>query len=185
MLLDLEAERQLVEDAKNTSDAFGKLYDYYFPKVYAFVAAKVTSQDDAEDLTSDIFMKILENIQRFEWRGLPFGAWVFRIARNVLNDFYLRHKKHQTSDLEKAYDVSDHEEKTSPHLKASHSELSEKIQRLMRTLPERDASVLQLKFFSGLNNREIMGVLGLSESNVAIIIYRNLKKMKPDLQYFA
>jgi len=185
MQLDLETEKQLVEEAKKNSESFGKLYDYYFPKVYVFVAAKINNQDAAEDLTSDIFMKVLENLPRFEWRGLPFGAWVFKIARNVLNDFYNKNGKNQTSDLEKAYDVSENEEKTSPHLKAAHSELTEKIKTIMKKLPEREASVIQLKFFSGLNNREIMEVMGLSESNVAIILYRTLRKIKPDLQYFA
>jgi len=183
--MDLSDEKQLVMDAKSNNESFGKLYDFYFPKVYSFVAAKINDRDDAEDLVSDIFMKVLENIQKFEWRGVPFGAWVFRIARNVLNDYYQRHNKTRTSDIELAYGVSEPEEKASPHIKAAKEELSAVVKEVMKTLPERELLVIQLKFFSELSNREIVQMTGLSESNVAIILYRTLRKIKPDLQYFA
>lgn len=183
--MDLSDEKQLVMDAKSNNESFGKLYDFYFPKVYSFVAAKINDRDDAEDLVSDIFMKVLENIQKFEWRGVPFGAWIFRIARNVLNDYYQKHNKTRTSDIEQAYSVSEPEEKVSPHIKAAREELSDVVQKVMKTLPERELLVIQLKFFSELSNREIVQITGLSESNVAIILYRTLRKIKPDLQYFA
>lgn len=183
--MDLAEEKQLVMDAQSNTESFGKLYDYYFPKVYAFVAAKINDRTDAEDIVGDIFIKVLENLHQFEWRGFPFGAWVFRIARNALNDYYTQHGKKKTSDIEEAYDISEPEEKTSPHKKAFQEELSEKVKTILKDLPEREVNVLQLKFFSELSNREIMHVTGLSESNVAIILYRTLRKIKPDLQYFA
>ncbi len=184
MTLSLEEEQKLVEDAKADSASFGRLYDYYFPKLYAFVAAKVNDRDDAEDVVSDIFIKILENLPRFEWRGLPFGAWAFKIARNTLNDYYHRNGKTRTSDIEQAYGVSEDEEKTSPHKKAAQEELSAKVKKVLQDLPERELNVIQLKFFSQLSNREIVHVTGLSEGNVAIILYRTLRKIKPDLTYF-
>lgn len=183
--VDLNQEKQLVDAAKTNTESFGRLYDFYFPKVYAFVAAKIYNRDDAEDITGDIFMKILENIHRFEWRGVPFGAWVFRIARNTLNDYYSKSAKTRTTDIDTAYGVSEDEEKTSPHKKAAKEELAEKVKRILTTLPERELSVIQLKFFSELNNREITHVTGLSESHVAVIIYRTLRKIKPELKYFA
>jgi RNA polymerase sigma-70 factor, ECF subfamily len=184
-LVDLLEEQQLVEKAKKDSECFGKLYDAYFPKVYAFIAAKIYDRDDVEDLVSETFMKALENLPRFEWRGVPFGAWIFRIARNTLNDYYEKHGKTKTTDIDTAYGVKEDEEKTSPFKKAALGELSEKVQEVLSSLPERELQVVQLKFFSELNNREIVKVTGLSESNVAVILYRTLRKIKPDLQYFA
>ncbi len=183
--MDLQEEQQLVLDAKGNAESFGKLYDFYFPKVYAFVAAKVNGRDDAEDLVSDIFIKILEKIEKYEWRGLPFGAWVFRIARNAINDHYHKSSRTKVSDIDEAYDISEPEEKTSPHKKAIREELSGKVKSVLKDLPERELTVIQLKFFSELSNREIVDVTGLSESNVAIILYRTLRKIKPDLQCFA
>lgn len=183
--MELAEQKQLAEAAKTDSASFGKLYDYYFPKVYAFVASKVHNKSDAEDITSEIFIKVLENIQKFEWRGVPFTAWLFRIARNCLNNHYNFSNKYKTNDIEEMYDLAEDEDKTSPHKKAKEEELSTRVQGLLKDLPERDVTVVQLKFFSQLNNREIMKVTGLSESNVAIILYRTLRKIKPDLQYFA
>ena len=68
--MDLSEEQQLVEDAKTDSASFGKLYDYYFPKIYGYVAAKVNDRDDVEDLVSTTFMKALENLPKYEWRGI-------------------------------------------------------------------------------------------------------------------
>jgi len=183
--MDLQDQQKLVTDAQQSADGFGKLYDFYFPKIYAFVVSKVGNKDDAEDLVSEIFMKVLANIGSFEWRGIPFTSWIFRIARNDLNTYYVHHAKKKTVDIDEVYGVSDDEEKTSPHKKAAKNELAEKVKKVMSELPEKEMTVVQLKFFGELNNREIVHVTGLSESNVAVILYRTLRKIKPDLTYFA
>lgn len=183
--MDLDAQQQLVSDAQQSPEGFGKLYDYYFPKIFNFVASKISNRDDAEDLTSDVFMKVLENIHRFEWRGVPFTAWIFTIARNELNSYYVKHAKTETQDIDKVYGLSEDEEKTSPHKNAARNELAEEVKKVMAGLPEKELTVVQLKFFSQLNNREIMHVTGLSESHVGVILYRTLRKMRPDLTSFA
>ncbi len=183
--MDLTEEQQLVEDAKTDGASFAKLYDYYFPKVFAYTAAKVSDRSDAEDLVSETFMKILENLPRYENRGLPFGAWVFTIARNNLNNYYGKHSRSQHSELEEGRFIVDDEKQKSPKKKAEEEELASKVKEVLNILPERDLNVIQLKFFAQMNNREIMHITGLSESNVAVIIFRTLKKIKPDLKYFA
>lgn len=182
--MDLQDQQQLVTEAQQSADGFGKLYDYYLPKVHAFVASKVSNSDDAEDLTSEIFIKVLQNIHQFEWRGIPFGGWLFKIARNTLNTYYAHHAKTATADIEDIYGLAEDEEKVSPHKQAAKNELAEKVKEVMQELPEREVTVVQLKFFSQLNNREIMHATGLSESNVAIILFRTLRKIKPELNYF-
>ena len=182
--MDLAEQQKLVEEAKTNSESFGKLYDYYFPKIYAFVASKIGDRHDAEDLVSEIFMKALENIGGFEWRGVPFSAWLFKIARNTLNNYYGVHNKTRVTDIEEVYGLAEDENKSSPAKKAAQEELAHKVKEVFAELPERELTVLQLKFFSQLNNREIVQVTGLSESNVAIILYRTLRKIKPELQYF-
>lgn len=183
--MDLAEQQQLVEDAKTNSESFGKLYDYYFPKIYGFVASKTNDRESAEDLVSEVFMKALENIGSFEWRGVPFSAWLYKIARNTLNNYYGHHAKTRTTDIDEVYGLAEDEQKTSPIKKAAQQELSEKVKEIFTELPERELTVLQLKFYSQLSNREIVNVTGLSESNVAVILYRTLRKIKPDLQYFA
>lgn len=183
--MDLNEELQLVEDAKTDSASFAKLYDYYFPKVFAYVMAKVGDRNDAEDLVSETFMKVLEHLPRYENRGLPFGAWVFTIARNNINNFYGKSSRSKHSELKEGRFIVDEEKQKSPRRKAEEEELATKVKEILKDLPERELNVIQLKFFSQLSNREIMHVTGLSESNVAVILFRTLKKIKPDLKYFA
>lgn len=183
--MDLQEEKQLVEDAKSHSESFAKLYDHYFPRVFAYVAAKVRDKSNAEDITSDVFIKVLENLDSFEWRGIPFAAWLFTIARNTVNNFYTKNNKGQTLELDEGRFIENVKNELSPKEKATQQELSENVKKVLKSLPERELNVVQLKFFSQLNNREIVAVTGLSESNVAVILYRTLKRIKPDLKYFA
>src|SRR5438132_7871311 len=77
------AERLLIEAAQKDPSRFGELYENNFERVYAFIARRVRDRDVVEDLTSDVFHKALTNLGRFEWRGVPFAAWLFRIAAIV------------------------------------------------------------------------------------------------------
>jgi RNA polymerase sigma-70 factor (ECF subfamily) len=172
---------QIVELAKTDKEAFAKLYDFYFPKVYAFVMSKTGSSAAAEDIVSDVFMKILENLPKYRDRGLPFTAWLFTVTRNILFDFYAKQKRGETTALEEGLEIKDEKKDFQPDDQARRGELKDKVKQVMDKLPERELSILQLKFFSGLNNREIALVLNLSESNVGIILYRVLRKIKPDL----
>jgi len=180
--MNLEEEKQLVDDARTDSASFGKLYDFYFGKVFGFVAAKVNDRGDAEDITSEVFMKALENLDNFEWRGMPFAAWLFTIARNTIINYYEKSGRTKHSSLDEAFHVKDDKREVSPHKKAEQEELSSKVRHVLGQLSEKELNVVQLKFFGELNNREIMKVTGLSESNVGIILYRTLRKIKPDLK---
>lgn len=177
-------EQQLVEDAKTNGESFGKLYDYYFPKIYGFIASKTRDRSDAEDLTGEVFMKALEHIGTYEWRGFPFSAWLFTIARNTLANHYSKSAKNRHSELDDTHYIADENKDISPKRVAMREELAEKVKEIMAELPERELNVMQLKFFGQLSNREIVKVTGLSESNVAVILFRTLKKIRPDLQNY-
>lgn len=172
---------KIVEQAKVDSEAFGQLYDYYFPKMYAFITAQVGDKMTAEDVVSNVFMKVLENLSKYQNRGLPFGAWLFKVARNVLFDHYAKSNKSAVSSLDETMEIKDGKKENSPLHQAKQAELKNKVVEVMNKLPDRELSVLQMKFFSGLTNREIAVALDLSEQNVGIILYRVLRKIKPDL----
>lgn len=177
----LEFDPQLVEQAKTDTDAFAKLYDFYFPKVYAFIMAKTGSKSAAEDVVSDVFMKVLENLPKYQDRGYSFASWLFTVARNVLFDYYAKQKKGDTLPIEEGFEIKDEKDDFAPDKVASANELTSKVKAVMSKLPEREQTVLQMKFFGEMNNREIAATLNLSESNVGIILFRVLRKLKPDL----
>jgi RNA polymerase sigma-70 factor, ECF subfamily len=179
--VDLNEQQKLVEEAKSDTEAFGRLYDLFFPKVYAFVAAKVASKDDAEDLVSEIFVKLLDNLPKYQFTGAPFAAWLFRICRNELFDYYKKHGRTAVLSLDEAVEVKDHKDDLSPVKQAQHSELKEKVDQVMKTLSEKEKTIVQMKFYSGLNNREIAATLKMTEGNVGIILFRVLRKIKPEL----
>ncbi len=105
--LEQTEERLLVEAAQKDPSRFGELYENNFERVYAFIARRVRDRDVVEDLTSDVFHKALTNLGRFEWRGVPFAAWLFRIAANVIADRSSRAAKELSSIDDPAEPTSD------------------------------------------------------------------------------
>src|SRR5512135_1237679 len=103
MTMDDEALDRLVEAARNGDpDAFGALFDRYHAPVYRYIVARVHRPSDAEDLTQLVFVKALEALPRYEQRGVPFGGWLFRLARNTIIDHARTHREH--ADLEAVAD---------------------------------------------------------------------------------
>ncbi|MCK4450458.1 MAG: sigma-70 family RNA polymerase sigma factor, partial [Anaerolineae bacterium] len=89
--MDSKQERTLVKKAQRDPTAFQELYNYYFPRVYAYVIYRVGRVQDTEDLVADTFLKVVERLDKFQWRGEgSFAAWLFRIAHNLVSDFYRR-----------------------------------------------------------------------------------------------
>src|SRR6266446_10383853 len=79
-------ERQLIEGAQKDPRRFGELYERNFERVYAFVVRRVRDRHEAEDITAEVFQHALANLSKFEWRGVPFAVWLFRIAANAIAD---------------------------------------------------------------------------------------------------
>ena len=91
---DAEAdERHLVQAAQKDPSRFAELYEAHFERVYAYAARRLRDRHEAEDVTSEVFQQALANISRFEWRGVPFGAWLIRIASNAIADRWKRRER--------------------------------------------------------------------------------------------
>src|SRR5215475_8817417 len=88
-------EKVLIEAAQADPRRFADLYRMHFDRVYAFVARRVATRSDAKDLTAEVFQNALANLGRFEWRGVPFAAWLYRIATNVVTNHHHRTRRDQ------------------------------------------------------------------------------------------
>lgn len=165
------SERLLVEAAQKDPRRFIDLYDKNFDQIYAFVAKRVRDRDLAEDLTADIFHKALANLSKFDWRGIPFAAWLIRIASNVVTDHW-RHQSHETVEdpPETAID---------PNLENS----SEQAQlfRLVQQLPSDQRRVIALRFAEGKTIKEIARDLGRSEGAIKQLQFRGLQTLRAQL----
>jgi RNA polymerase sigma-70 factor, ECF subfamily len=172
--LDPERERVLTEEARRDPEALRELYDYYFPKVYAYIGYRVGRVQDIEDLTSETFLKAIEKLDGFVWQGEgSFPAWLFRIAHNLASDFYRRGQVAEESvPLEELPELEDNT--LSPAEAFLRKERLALFRRLIGTLSRRRQEVITLKFFGGLHNKETAEVLGLDERTVASHLCRGL-----------
>jgi len=180
--LDAELERQLVADAQRDPDAFRDLYRHYFPRVFSYVAYRVGREWDAEDIVAESFTKVVTALHRFEYRGAgSFSAWIFRIARNEINQFYRRRQVEAVS----IDDVPDIRSDTpAPDQILIQKERFLRLRQMIEALSPRRQEVVTLRFFAGLRNTEIAAVLGLDERTVASHLSRALEDLEQRYQGF-
>lgn len=176
----IEEEQQLVRAAQENLESFEALYALYLPKVYGFVMGKIRSQTTTEDLVSEIFLKILDGLPKYKFRGLPFGAWVFQIVRNHLNDYYGKAQRTQHDSIEDAGWLKDEDETRNPAAIARQKNLRDTLTKSFNVLNEQEAEVVRLKYFADLSNQEIATTLGIKPNHVGVVLYRALQKLKSE-----
>ena len=169
-------ERAVVEAAKKgNQEALSTLYEFYFPRVYRYVASRVGSSEDAEDVTEEVFLKILSNLKKFSWRGLPFGAWVFRIARNET----VSHARRQKSRAPSVPLVDTIPDESQDHVSAVEIGMTlEAVRQATAQLPKAQRDVIALRFGAGLSVAETAASLKKTENNVRVLQHKGIAKLK-------
>ncbi len=170
----IRSEQLLVEQAKQDAGAFGILYDKYFEGIFQFIYRRTDDESTAGDITSQTFFKALKNLKRYEFRGLPFSAWLFRIASNEVNKYYYARNKKKVFSLE--------EERVKEIVEYESADFTqEQIDILISTLnelPTETMEVLELRFFEGKSFREISYILNIGESGAKMRLYRAVEKLR-------
>lgn len=180
-LAEAKKEFKIVRMAQKDKRHFGILYERYNPIVSGYIRKRVENKEIAEDLTSKAFEKALKGIDSFQWQGVSFKAWLFRIARNVLNDYYRvvgRRPKDVSFDIVAPF-TQDKGPKPDEVVIRDQEELE--LYGQMAELGKEDQYLLYYKFFEGLTNVEIAKITGLSETNVGTRLYRIRRKMRGSL----
>ena len=152
-------ERSLIEAARRDPRRFAELYEANFERVYAYVAPRVGDRSEAQDITADVFHQALRNLDRFEWRGVPFAAWLYRIAANALKDRAREAGREALLDEAAASEAdvgADFEE----------TEERARVFRLVKELPAEQAKVIEMRFVAGASIRDIAKTLSRSEGAV-------------------
>lgn len=168
----------LVARARNGDErAYAALYDYYAPRVYRFFRFRVDSPETAEDLMQRVFLKMVETLPGYEARGLPFGAWLFRVARNAWID------DNRTSHPTVSMDILESEPAMSgdPHEHASASFDNALVRKSVMALPDDQREVIASRFFAGLTPRETAVLMGRSEGAVRVLQHRALRALRRSL----
>jgi len=161
-------ERLLVEAAQQDPARFADLYERHFERVYAYVVRRVRDRYAAEDLTSEVFHQALKNLGRFEWRGAPFAAWLFRIAANAIADRW--------KDQQREHGTPSPEARVEPDFEGVESQA--RLFRLVGQLPEDQRRVIELRFVEQKSIREIAGELRRSEGAVKQLQFRGIEGLR-------
>lgn len=167
-------ERLLIEAAQKDPLRFADLYEANFERVYAFVARRVRERADAEDVTAEVFHHALANLNKFEWRGAPFSAWLYRIASNAIADRWQRTAREQGSSATMADDPPD------PRHTASPEEIEKRARlfRLVDDLPADQRVVIEMRFARGKNISEIARELGRTDGAVKQLQFRAIHALR-------
>jgi RNA polymerase sigma-70 factor, ECF subfamily len=174
--VDTSDDEGLVAAAQRDPRAFGVFYDRYATQVYRYLRSRTPSDDEAADLTQQVFLRALDALPRYRQRGVPVVAWLFRIARNLATDAHRRRRVTVTWDLvpESLQPV---EERGTEESVLRREELYE-LQRLLLQLAPEKREVVVLRFMAGLTAREVAVVIGKSEAAVHKQLARTLRELK-------
>ena len=169
-------ERLLVEAAQKDPSLFAELYEANFERVYAYIIRRVRERHIAEDLTSDVFHKALAHLPNFDWRGIPFGAWLLRIASNVVTDQWRRSAKEVLVD-----DPPEVSVEASAEVNLEEIDHRARLFRMVDQLPAEQRRVIGLRFAEGKSVREIAQEIGKTEGAVKQLQYRGLEALRAEL----
>jgi len=168
----LEAERRLVESSQRNPRRFAEIYDRYFDRIYAFALTRTGNRAAAEDLTADTFRQAFENLSRFQWRGVPFSAWLFRIAANAATDY------HQRASREQALPEVMGEGDASWENRLIQVETRAQLFELVRRLPKDQRRVIEMRFGEELSINEVAQAMGRSDGAVKALQHRAMETLR-------
>lgn len=172
-------EKALIERAKEDKDAFGQLYEIYVERIYKYVYYRTGNVADAEDLTAKIFIRAMKHIPRYKDQGVPFSAWLYRIAHNLVANWHRDNSRRKMVALD---DITHwHVGDESPEFATQLLEDKTLLLSAIRRLPGDRQELLILKFVERLSNAEIGNIMGRSEGAIKSLYHRTLLSLREDL----
>ncbi|MFO0322030.1 MAG: RNA polymerase sigma factor [Bacteroidota bacterium] len=173
----LQTEQQIIEAAKLDPENFGLLYDKYYKQIFGYVYQRMDCKDTAFDVTSQVFLKALSNLNKYEYKGVPFASWLYRIAHSEIMQLFRTRKNLRTvnADLGDLKNICEEVEQE------YREDYKNALIIVIKDLPENDLQLIELRFFEKRNFKEIAEILSLTETNAKVKLYRILDKVKKSL----
>jgi RNA polymerase sigma-70 factor (ECF subfamily) len=171
---EIRQEYEAIDRARRNPAAFGVLYAKYFDRIFNFIYTQTDSEELTADLCSQTFLIALGNVNKFEFRGVPVSAWLYKIASNEVNKHYRKIKSRKVYSLEEVRirELFSREDEDYTE------EILNKLVELMKDLPGEMLEVLQLRFFEDKDFREIAFILDITESGAKMRTYRALDRLR-------
>jgi RNA polymerase sigma-70 factor (ECF subfamily) len=161
-------------------EAFSILYERYVTRIYNYIYYRTGSPYDAEDLTERVFLRALGHIRTYNNRGIPFSAWLYRIAHNLVANWHRDNSRRKEVPLEDQTDL--HQRTDHPEISLVNSQEQEMLLRLIRHLPEDRQQLIILKFVEHLSNSEVATIMGRSEGAIKSLYHRTLQTLRVDIE---
>ncbi|MEK7452303.1 MAG: sigma-70 family RNA polymerase sigma factor [Patescibacteria group bacterium] len=181
----MEHESEVIQTSYYDPEAFGRLYDEYYQPVFGFLYSRTSHAETAKDLTSETFFQALKNLHKYKPRpGASFKSWLFSIAVAQVGNYYRRRSKYLEVTTEEAPEILERDEfrpDIAFQMGEDEQELKEKIlllRELMKKLPEKQQTILTLRYFSHMTIPEVSGVLRMKEGTVKSHLHRALKRLQ-------
>ena len=171
---EIQNEQKIIEQARKNPQAFGAIYEKYFDRIFNFILRQTDDDELAGDLCSQTFVNVLNNLHRYEFRGFPFSAWLYKIAGNEVNKHYRKNKGKKIFSIE--------ELKVRELMEQSDDgwdeDMINRVLQYMNELPTDMVQVLELRFFEDKDFKEIAFILDMTESGAKMRTYRALDKLR-------
>jgi RNA polymerase sigma-70 factor (ECF subfamily) len=168
-------EEDAVRKAQEHPEAFRPIYEKYYKTIFVFVLHRVGEKEIAADVTSQVFLKALLNIGRYQFRGFPFSAWLYRMAINECNEFFRKNKRERFVVLEDEAVEMLYEEMFGYDIV---EEMKLKLPMILEKLKPDELQLIELRFMESRPFKEVAEILGISENYAKVRTYRILEKMK-------
>lgn len=173
----IEVERATVDRARTgDQQALADIYDWYMPRVYRYTLTRIGNQHEAEDLTEEVFLKLLSAIPDFKWRDVPFSAWVFRIAHNCVVTHFRKTSQRGGPTTEIPLDMIDGRHDIAYAIEEQIT--MEEVRQAAAQLPEAQREVIALRFAVGLSIADTAKALGKREGNVKALQHKAVAKLQ-------
>lgn len=171
---DMEQEQALVEAAKADPARFRPLYDKYYERIFMYVYQRMDDKDMAHDVVSQVFLKAITSLPKYEFKGVPFASWLYRIAKSEVYQVFRKEQAHRTVNIETA-GLSDMMDNMEEDRYAGFAPL---LADAVAELEEDDLQLIEMRFFEKRAFKEIGEILGITENNAKVKVYRILERLK-------
>jgi len=178
-VLEISDEEVLALAAQGDSEAFGVLYERYVGRIYNYIYYRTGNTYDAEDLTARVFYRAMRHIRNYRDRGLPFSAWLYRIAHNLVANWHRDNSRRKEIPLDES--TFGRNEGEHPEYELLRTEEQDRLLEVIRCLPADRQQLLIFKFVDHLSNAEIGRIMGRTEGAVKSLYHRTLLSLRDDI----
>ena len=172
--IDLQTELQHIKAAKENPARFNVLYDNYYKSIFVFIYRRINEEEVTADITSQVFLKALINIKKYEFKGVPFSAWLFRIAFNEVNMYFRKNKADRMVSMDQQ-GVAQIAQETELN---ENAEIIQQMMSALKKLHPDDVQLIELRYFEKLSFAEVGIIIGVTENNAKVKVYRIIDKLK-------